>query len=51
MVASKLGRCRLETGISANVLAAETRRTSYLGTSGMGVLQKEEKFNGELSVH
>jgi hypothetical protein len=50
MVASKLGRCGLETSISAHVLAIETRRTSCLRTSGLGVIQKEEELNGELCV-
>jgi len=51
VVASKLGRCGLETSISAHVLAVETRRTSYSRTSGMGIIQKEEELNGELFVH
>jgi hypothetical protein len=48
MVASQLGRCRLEAGISAHVLTAKTRRASYPRTPGMGILQEKEEPDCEL---
>jgi hypothetical protein len=50
MVASELGRCGLETSISAHVLAAKTRRTSHPRTTSVGILQKEEEPDSEFTL-
>jgi hypothetical protein len=50
MVASELGRYRLEASISAYVLTAETRRASHPRTPSMGILQKEEEPDCEFTL-